>query len=122
MKTKSVREIAVQRAAAKGLAAAVCMAGIFINGSALAQQANTQSQTSPAIENLDIAEQHFLVQVDQSLHQRTVEAVRSLVSAPSAGAAPNLDAGQFKPVARDRTTDLKRLPVDQIHLSLADAR
>jgi pimeloyl-ACP methyl ester carboxylesterase len=78
--------------------------------------------SSPAIENLDIAEQHFLVQVDQSLHQRTVEAVRSLVSAPSAGAAPNLDAGQFKPVTRDRTTDLKRLPVDQIHLSLADAR
>jgi pimeloyl-ACP methyl ester carboxylesterase len=60
------------------------------------------------IENLDIAEQHFLVQVDQSLHQRTLEAVRSLASPPSAAAVPPPNAGLLKPVARD-------------HLSLADA-
>jgi hypothetical protein len=74
---------------------------------------------SPAIENLDIAEQHFLVQVDQSLHQRTFEAVRALASPPAASAVPNLNAGQVKPVAHDRTTALMA-PADRVHLSLAD--
>ena len=79
------------------------------------------SVASATIENLDIAEQHFLVQVDQSLHQRTVEAVRSLVSPPSAAATPTLNAGQLKPVAHDRTTALMRPPADPVHLSVADA-
>jgi pimeloyl-ACP methyl ester carboxylesterase len=72
------------------------------------------------IENLDIAEQHFLVQVDQSLHQRTLEAVRALVSPPSAAAVPALNAGQPKPVAHDRAA-LMRPQADPVHLSLADA-
>lgn len=80
------------------------------------------SVASATIENLDIAEQHFLVQVDQSLHQRTVEAVRSLMSPPSAAATPTLNAGQLKPVAHDRTTALMRPSADPVHLSVADAR
>jgi pimeloyl-ACP methyl ester carboxylesterase len=75
-----------------------------------------------AIENLDIAEQHFLVQVDQSLHQRTVEAVRALASPPAASAAPNLNAGQVKLVARDRTTGLTLPAANQVRVSLADSR
>jgi len=80
-----------------------------------------EAVASANIENLDIAEQHFLVQVDQSLHQRTVDAVRSLVSPPSAAAAPTQNIGQFKPVAHDRTTALMRRPAAPVHLSLADA-
>jgi pimeloyl-ACP methyl ester carboxylesterase len=61
----------------------------------------------PPIETVDIAEQHFLVQVDQSLHQRTVDAVRSLVSPASARAAPNLNPGQYRQAAyAASTTDL----------------
>jgi len=73
----------------------------------------------PAIETIDIAEQHFLVQVDQSLHQRTVDAVRSLVSPASARAAPNLNAGQYRQVARDRTTALVRRSADRGQFSVA---
>jgi pimeloyl-ACP methyl ester carboxylesterase len=73
----------------------------------------------PAIETVDIAEQHFLVQVDQSLHQRTVDAVRSLVSPASVRAAPNLNAGQYRQVARDRTTALVRPSADRGRFSVA---
>ncbi len=74
-----------------------------------------------AIENLDIAEQHFLVQVDQSLHQRTLEAVRTLASSPAASAAPSLNAGQSKS-GRDRTTALTLPRADRLNVSVADAR
>ena len=74
----------------------------------------------PAIENVDIAEQHFLVQVDQSLHQRTVDAVRSLVSPASARAAPNLNSSaQYRQVAHDRTTALVRPTADRGQFSVA---
>jgi pimeloyl-ACP methyl ester carboxylesterase len=73
---------------------------------------------APSIETVDIAEQHFLVQVDQSLHQRTVDAVRSLVNPPSARAAPNLFARQY-PVAHDRTTALVRASADRGQFSVA---
>jgi pimeloyl-ACP methyl ester carboxylesterase len=71
--------------------------GSLGGGELTASAANRASDVlaAPAIETVDIAEQHFLVQVDQSLHQRTVEAVRSLVSPPSARAAPSLNAGQY---------------------------
>jgi pimeloyl-ACP methyl ester carboxylesterase len=69
---------------------------------------------TPAIETVDIAEQHFLVQVDQSLHQRTVDAVRSLVSPASARAVPNLNwSTQYRQLAPDRTTALVRPPADR---------
>ena len=69
---------------------------------------------TPAIETVDIAEQHFLVQVDQSLHQRTVDAVRSLVSPASARAVPNLNSSsQYRQVTRDRTTVLMRPSADR---------
>jgi pimeloyl-ACP methyl ester carboxylesterase len=77
---------------------------------------------APAIETVDIAEQHFLVQVDQSLHQRTVEAVRSLISPAQVRAAPNLSVGQYRHVARDRAAALARPSVDRVHFSVADAR
>jgi hypothetical protein len=68
---------------------------------------------TPAIETVDIAEQHFLVQVDQSLHQRTVDAVRSLVSPASARTVPNLNSSiQYRQVTRDRTTVLVRPSAD----------
>ena len=73
---------------------------------------------APSIETVDIAEQHFLVQVDQSLHQRTVDAVRSLVNPPSARAAPNLFARQ-NPIAHDRTTALVRASADRGQFSVA---
>jgi pimeloyl-ACP methyl ester carboxylesterase len=69
---------------------------------------------TPAIETVDIAEQHFLVQVDQSLHQRTVDAVRSLVSPASARAVPNLNSSsQYRQVVRDRTTVLMHPSADR---------
>ena len=74
----------------------------------------------PAIENVDIAEQHFLVQVDQSLHQRTVDAVRSLVSPASARAATNLNSSaQYRQVAHNRTTALISPSADRGQLSVA---
>ena len=74
----------------------------------------------PAIETVDIAEQHFLVQVDQSLHQRTVDAVRSLVAPASARAAPNLNSSaQYRQVAHDRTTALVRPSADRGQFSVA---
>jgi pimeloyl-ACP methyl ester carboxylesterase len=75
---------------------------------------------APAIETVDIAEQHFLVQVDQSLHQRTVDAVRSLVTPASARAAPNLNASaQYRQVTHDRTTALVRPSADRGQFSVA---
>jgi len=75
---------------------------------------------APAIETVDIAEQHFLVQVDQSLHQRTVDAVRSLVALPSAQAAPNLNSSaQYRQVAHDRTTALVRPSAGRGQFSVA---
>jgi pimeloyl-ACP methyl ester carboxylesterase len=79
----------------------------------------------PAIETVDIAEQHFLVQVDQSLHQRTVDAVRSLVAPVSAQAAPSLNAArilnavQSRQMAHDRATALVRPSVDRGQVSVA---
>jgi hypothetical protein len=75
---------------------------------------------TPAIETVDIAEQHFLVQVDQSLHQRTVDAVRSLLNPAAAQAAPSLNAGHLRQSAHDRVTARTRPPADRMHV--ADAR
>lgn len=49
--------------------------GRLING----VRGNADSQIEgPKIENFNVAEQHMLVQFDQSLHRQTIEAVRSL--------------------------------------------
>jgi hypothetical protein len=45
--------------------------------------------------------------------------VRSLVSPASARAAPNLNAGQYRQVARDRTTALVRRSADRGQFSVA---
>jgi pimeloyl-ACP methyl ester carboxylesterase len=75
---------------------------------------------TPAIETVDIAEQHFLVQVDQSLHQRTVEAVRSLLGPPAAQVAPNLSSSaQYRLVTRHRATALVPPAADGGPFSLA---
>jgi pimeloyl-ACP methyl ester carboxylesterase len=74
----------------------------------------------PSIETVDIAEQHFLVQVDQSLHQRTVDAVRSLVNPPLARAVPSLNSSaQYRQAAHDRTTAPVRPLADRGQFSVA---
>jgi pimeloyl-ACP methyl ester carboxylesterase len=81
--------------------------GSLGGGELVASAAATDVLATPAIETVDIAEQHFLVQVDQSLHQRTVDAVRSLLGPPAAQAAPNLNSSaQYRQVTHDRTTAL----------------
>jgi pimeloyl-ACP methyl ester carboxylesterase len=92
-----------------------------LGGGELVARAGKAGDAASSIENLDIAEQHFLVQVDESLHQRTLEAVRALATPPAASAAPNLNAGQAKP-ARDRTTALALPRADRDNVSVADAR
>ena len=88
--------------------------GSLGGGELVASAAAKEVLATPAIETVDIAEQHFLVQVDQSLHERTVDAVRSLVSPASARAAPNLNASaQYRQVTHDRTTALVRSSADR---------
>ena len=48
-------------------------------GNALGSSGGTVN--GPSIETINIAEQHMLVQIDQSLHERTVKAVRALAGA-----------------------------------------
>jgi hypothetical protein len=75
---------------------------------------------TPAIETVDIAELHFLVQVDLSMHQRTVEAVRSLLGPPAAQVAPNLSSSaQYRLVTRHRATALVPPAADGGPFSLA---
>jgi pimeloyl-ACP methyl ester carboxylesterase len=94
--------------------------GSLGGGELVASVAAKDVLATPAIETVDIAEQHFLVQVDQSLHQRTVEAVRSLLGPASAQAAPNLSAAPYRQAARDRTTARTHPPADRTNF--ADAR
>ena len=83
--------------------------GSLGGGEVVASAAAKEVPATPAIETVDIAEQHFLVQVDQSLHQRTVDAVRSLLAPASARAVPNLNwSAQYRQVTHDRTTSLVR--------------
>ena len=92
--------------------------GSLGGGELVASAAANEVLATPAIETVDIAEQHFLVQVDQSLHQRTVDAVRSLLGASAQ--APNLNVGQFRQVAHERATARAHQPVDRTYF--ADAR
>ena len=91
--------------------------GSLGGGELVASAAAKEVLATPAIETVDIAEQHFLVQVDQSLHQRTVDAVRSLLGASAQ--APNLNVGQFRQVAHERATARAHQP-DRTYF--ADAR
>jgi len=96
--------------------------GTLGGGELVARAAPTAGDVlaGPTIETVDIAEQHFLVQVDQSLHQRTVDAVRSLVSPVTARAAPNPNSSaQYRQVAHDRTTALMRPSTDRGQFSVA---
>jgi pimeloyl-ACP methyl ester carboxylesterase len=94
--------------------------GSLGGGELVASAAAKDVLATPAIETVDIAEQHFLVQVDQSLHQRTVEAVRSLLGPPAAQATPNLNSSaQYRQVPHDRATALVGPSGDGGRLSVA---
>ncbi len=93
--------------------------GSLGGGEVVASAAAKEVLAMPAIETVDIAEQHFLVQVDQSLHQRTVDAVRSLLAPASAQAAPSLNAVRSRQRAHERATALIRPSVDRGQVSVA---
>jgi pimeloyl-ACP methyl ester carboxylesterase len=76
----------------------------------------------PSIETIDIAEQHLLVQVDQSLHQRTVEAVRALTSAAPTRSDPALALAQNRRAPHGHAFTLARRSREWVHFSVADSR
>jgi pimeloyl-ACP methyl ester carboxylesterase len=57
---------------------------------------SSEATHSASIEIINIAEQHMLVQADQTLHRRTVEAVRALASAAPARSELSLASMQYK--------------------------
>lgn len=74
----------------------------------------------PSIETVDIAEQHLLVQLDQSLHERTVEAVRALADA--ARSESILASRQNRQVAHGHAFTVTRRSRDRVLFSVADSR
>jgi hypothetical protein len=65
------------------------------------------------IEIVNISEQHMLVQVDQSLHERTVKAVGALASAIPARTESKLASLPCKKVALCQALSVMRLPEDR---------
>ena len=65
------------------------------------------------IETINIAEQHMLVQVDQSLHERTIEAVGALAGAIPARSESRMASLPCKRVALCQALSVMRLPEDR---------
>ena len=76
---------------------------------------------SPSIETINIAEQHMLVQVDQSLHERTVKAVRALAGATPARSESSLASIHCRRVAHCQAPMVTRRSGDRVLLSSADS-
>jgi hypothetical protein len=72
------------------------------------------------IEIINIAEQHMLVQVDQSLHERTVKAVEALAGATPAGTESRLASLPCKRVALCQALSAMRQPEDRDLFSIAE--
>jgi pimeloyl-ACP methyl ester carboxylesterase len=77
---------------------------------------------SPSIETVNIAEQHLLVQVDQSLHEHTVKAVRALTGATPARSESSLASLHCRQVAHCQALAVARQSGDRGLLSIADLR
>jgi hypothetical protein len=76
----------------------------------------------PAIETVKIAEQHMLVQIDQSLHEHTLKAVQALAAATPARSESRLASLHCKQVALCRALMVARRSGDRGRLSIADSR
>ncbi len=74
----------------------------------------------PTIETVNIAEQHFLVQIDQSLHEQTVKAVRALAAATPARTEVRLASLPCKRVALCQALNAMRQPEDRGLFSIAE--
>jgi pimeloyl-ACP methyl ester carboxylesterase len=72
------------------------------------------------IESINIAEQHMLVQVDQSLHERTVKAVEALANATPARTESRLASLPCKKVALCQALSAMRQPEDRGLFSVAE--
>ena len=72
------------------------------------------------IESINIAEQHTLVQVDQSLHERTVKAVEALTNATPARTESRLTSLPCKKVALCQALSAMRQPEDRGLFSVAE--
>jgi pimeloyl-ACP methyl ester carboxylesterase len=72
------------------------------------------------IESINIAEQHMLVQVDQSLHERTVKAVEALANATPARTESKLASLPCKKVALCQALSAMRQPEDRGLFSVAE--
>jgi hypothetical protein len=75
---------------------------------------------SPAIETVDIAEQHLLVQIDQSLHEQTVKAVQALAAPTRAQTESRVASLACKRVALCRALSAMRRPGDQGLFAIAE--
>ena len=72
------------------------------------------------IESINIAEQHMLVQVDQSLHERTVKAVEALANATPARTKSRLASLPCKKVALCQALSAMGQPEDRGLFSVAE--
>jgi len=83
---------------------------------------NGSPVNGPSIDTINIAEQHMLVQVDQSLHEYTVKAVRALADAKPARSESRLASIHCRRVAECQALTVTRRSGDQLLVSIADSR